>query len=269
MRITLTSFLIFVGCQPSLLGGLSDGGSPPLGDGSTTLGEGNGSATSGGGAATQGDPSADDDGDGLTNGEEASLGSDPNNSDSDGDGYGDGEEVEGNTDPLSAWDHPYQGGWSIADCRYDVLVTGNGVGQSTSNFALTDQFGDTLQLHDFCDRAVILVGSATWCGPCRDEASVLASLYNNFEEQGLMVITLLGENSAHETPDQSDLREWAEAYNLDHPVVADPGFRTSDRFIDGAYIYLPSTTLLGSDAEVLLRDSAISTSTLQSALNSL
>jgi len=269
MRLALTSFLILIGCQPSLLGSLSGGGTATLGDGSATLGEGSESGTNGGGATTSGDPSADDDGDGLTNGEEASLGSDPNNSDSDGDGYGDGEEVDGNTDPLSDWDHPYQGGWPIADCRYDVLVTGNGVGQSTSNFALTDQFGDTLQLHDFCDRAVILVGSAMWCAPCRDEASVLASWYNNFEEQGLMVITLLGENSAYELPDQSDLREWAEAYNIDHPVVADPGFGTAGRFIDGYYIYLPSTTLLGSDAEVLLRDSAISSSSLQNALNSL
>lgn len=268
MRIALTSFLILAGCESSMLGTLSDGGTAGLGDGSTTLGTGDGSGNNGGGM-TQGDSGADDDGDGLTNGEEAALGSDPNNPDTDGDGYDDGEEVEGNTDPVSASDHPYQGGWPIADCRYDVLVTGNGLGQSTSNFALTDQYGETLQLHDFCDRAIILVGSAMWCGPCRDEASVLGSWYNNFEDQGLMVITLLGEDMSYNAPDQTDLREWAESYGLNHPVVADPGFGTSARFIDGKYIYLPSTTLLGADAEVLLRDSAISSSTLQNALNSL
>lgn len=45
-------------------------------------------------------PSGDDsDGDGLTDDEEASLGTDPNNPDSDGDGISDGDEVDQGTDP--------------------------------------------------------------------------------------------------------------------------------------------------------------------------
>lgn len=52
----------------------------------------------------------DQDGDGLTDGEEFVLGTDPQNPDSDHDGYGDGEEVSLGTDPLDpssalAW-HP-------------------------------------------------------------------------------------------------------------------------------------------------------------------
>ncbi|MEL6342789.1 MAG: redoxin domain-containing protein [Myxococcota bacterium] len=48
------------------------------------------------------DADKDDDGDGLTNGEEEELGTDPESADSDGDGLSDGDEVnELNTDPLS------------------------------------------------------------------------------------------------------------------------------------------------------------------------
>ncbi|MFH1353852.1 MAG: hypothetical protein ABIH36_01065 [bacterium] len=43
---------------------------------------------------------ADDDNDGLTNNEEISWGTDPNNADSDGDGYLDGEEVAARHDPT-------------------------------------------------------------------------------------------------------------------------------------------------------------------------
>jgi MYXO-CTERM domain-containing protein len=46
----------------------------------------------------------DTDGDGLSNGEEAALGTDPNSSDTDGDGIDDGDEVTGGTDPLDACD---------------------------------------------------------------------------------------------------------------------------------------------------------------------
>jgi Tol biopolymer transport system component len=47
-------------------------------------------------------PTADADGDGLTNAEEAGLGTDPLNPDTDGDGLSDGFEVSHGTDPLSS-----------------------------------------------------------------------------------------------------------------------------------------------------------------------
>jgi large repetitive protein len=47
-------------------------------------------------------PDADFDGDGLTNGEENDLGTDPSDADSDDDGLDDGEEVDLGTDPLAA-----------------------------------------------------------------------------------------------------------------------------------------------------------------------
>jgi hypothetical protein len=46
------------------------------------------------------DPTADDDGDGLTNEEEAALGTDPGEADSDGDGVSDNDEFAHGTDPL-------------------------------------------------------------------------------------------------------------------------------------------------------------------------
>lgn len=105
---------------------------------------------------------SDPDEDGITNAEEEELGTDPSLADSDGDGYTDGEELAGNTDPLSAEDHPYAGGWAIDACRDDVVASGNGVGQVTSDFELVDQHGELLRLHDFCDREVLLKGAAFW-----------------------------------------------------------------------------------------------------------
>jgi hypothetical protein len=52
---------------------------------------------------------ADTDGDGLEDGAEVSLGTDPTVSDTDGDGYSDGEEVDEGTSPTSAADAPVAG----------------------------------------------------------------------------------------------------------------------------------------------------------------
>ena len=52
------------------------------------------------GPGTTADPTADDDGDGLTNEEEAALGTDPGVEDSDGDGVSDDDEFTHGTDPL-------------------------------------------------------------------------------------------------------------------------------------------------------------------------
>ncbi len=135
--------------------------------------------------AMGGCPSGDDDGDGLTNGEEEELGTDPDDpdtdgdgltdyeevnetltdptvADTDGDGFDDGEEWEGNTDPFDSADHPYTGGWPIDDCRASVQPTGNGVGDVAEPFQLQDQYGELVRFHDFCDHVVLLISGTFW-----------------------------------------------------------------------------------------------------------
>ncbi|MDF4221867.1 Ig-like domain-containing protein [Maribacter sp. M208] len=84
---------------------------------------------SGAGAVTI---SVDSDGDGLTNNEEATFGTDPNNPDTDGDGISDGQEVNvDNTDPLD--DCSSVNGYPLADsdCDEDGLTTSEEVALGT------------------------------------------------------------------------------------------------------------------------------------------
>ena len=104
----------------------------------------------------------DQDGDGLDDARENELGTKPDSKDTDGDGFFDGAEVDSFTDPTDSSDHPYEGGWPIGSCRNDLSATGNAVGQVTDNFALPNQHGEILKLHDFCDKVVLLVGAAFW-----------------------------------------------------------------------------------------------------------
>lgn len=152
----------------------------------------------------------------------------------------------------------YEGGWSIDACRDDLVSTGDQVGEVTADFALTDQYGEELHLHDFCGREVLLVSSAMWCGACQAEAQDLADLYATWEAEGFVLITLLGENTVGETPTRRDLRDWADAFAIEHPVVADEGWAVTARFVDGGTLALPTMHLLAPGAEVVARDTWVS-----------
>ena len=195
-------------------------------------------------------PSPEDwDGDGLTNEEEAYLGSNPEAADTDHDGYDDGLEVESNTDPLDGFDHPYAGGWPIADCRHDLEGTGTTPGQVAPQFSLMDQHGDGVRLHDFCDRVVVIASAAEWCQPCQVEATQLKIWYDKHKDAGLMVITLLGEDINHQSPSLEDLQAWSAGFGATHPVLQDTSFSVTQTYvIDNT---LPSTHIIGRGGVVL------------------
>ena len=218
-----------------------------------------------GGGGNEGNTDADDDHDGLTNGEEEDLGTDPNSADTDGDGYDDGDEVDRYTDPLSRDDHPYTGGYPIDSCRFDVQATGNDVGQVAKNFTLKDMHGESVRLHDFCDRAVVVVVSAAWCGPCQSEAQWLAGIQDKYASRGLVVVTLLAENASSQNPSTNDLGAWTSmAGYKGAPVLADPGWGISDRFEKDGYI--PTVSLIGPGMVVKKVDSSVGENDIKGAL---
>lgn len=101
----------------------------------------------------------DGDADGIVDSQEREVGSDPANPDSDADGYTDGAEYNSNTSPIDASDMPYQAGWKIDACRHDIVSTGAEVGNIAADFELVNQFGEMVNLHDFCNQVVLVMGA--------------------------------------------------------------------------------------------------------------
>ena len=127
----------------------------------------------------------DRDGDGLSDGEEAALGTDPDDPDSDDDGFDDGREVDAGTNPLYEHSHPYTGGYNVGYCDSPPEPTGptgtiSGMfepddmppeyyewpvyelGDVVDDFAWRDQHGETVHLYSFCGHHVMLIFGAFW-----------------------------------------------------------------------------------------------------------
>ncbi len=145
---------------------------------------------------------ADPDRDGLTNAEEADLGTDPKlpDTDFDGltdaqearelftdpllpdtdeDGYLDGDEIRAHKDPLDPLSVIYQGGWPFQAYKDTLEAPPQGSvlaeGERIPRFFLRDQFGEIVDLYDFAGHGVpvIVELSGMWCQACDEVAAWL------------------------------------------------------------------------------------------------
>ena len=169
---------------------------------------------------------SDTDGDGLLDGDELELATDPLAADTDRDGWEDGEEATAATDPTNKWDWPLDTGrWpDFSDSAPTPSSTGWQLGDTTSNWSATDQFGNTIEIYDLAGYVVLVDLSAGWCGPCRTVASHANDLWEKYRLDGFIIVHLLIDDDEYDTvvEDPDFLTTWASEYDIHFPVTTDP-----------------------------------------------
>jgi thiol-disulfide isomerase/thioredoxin len=66
----------------------------------------------------------------------------------------------------------------------------NSVGNEAYNFTATNEKGNTVSLHDFSGKYVLLDFWASWCKPCRAAIPHLKELYNQYHSKGFDIISV-------------------------------------------------------------------------------
>jgi thiol-disulfide isomerase/thioredoxin len=187
----------------------------------------------------------DDDGDGLTNGEEQELGTDPDAVDSDGDGYSDFDEVETGHDPTDSDDGIYTGGWpynpdkdSMEEGTWDERAK---EGRTLPRFQTYDMLGDDFDLYDFGlqGKYTIIDVSAGWCSYCQELAKFMAgksSYFDQYESSypelgivrdgvangDLQWVEIIDQDESGATVSLEYLERWEKKYGFENaPVIAD------------------------------------------------
>jgi peroxiredoxin len=92
-----------------------------------------------------------------------------------------------------------------------------------ADFTLTELGGKTWTLKEQRGKVVVLNFWATWCPPCRKEMPDLETLYQQFKEQGLVILAISDEGAGKVKP-------FIAQQKVTYPVLLDPGRKVNELF---------------------------------------
>ena len=111
------------------------------------------------------------------------------------------------------------------------------------NFELPNIDAETTRLSDLHGQAVLINLWATWCPPCREEMQTIEKVYNEYKDQGFVVLAV---NMTYQD-DPQKIDHFVAEQNLTFPILLDESG-------DMAYAYqmrsLPTSFFVGRDGVI-------------------
>jgi peroxiredoxin len=104
------------------------------------------------------------------------------------------------------------------------------MGNIASTFTETDANGNSFSLESLRGKVILINFSTMWCGPCRQEASQLMSIYNTYKERGLEIIQCIYQDEDGNPSNQSDINRWIQEYSITYTVCTDPDRSSVDTY---------------------------------------
>jgi len=149
------------------------------------------------------------------------------------------------------------------------------------NFTLRDEYGQTHALYEYREQVVLLDFSAVWCPPCQAQADVMESLYLQYKDRGVVMLTILMDEddqlwSWSGRPGQIECRDWSDRSggNPDHtfPCWMDPNPTSGSRLAWPLYDNfgaIPTNVILDTGLRVVYSGAGYDEATIKDKLNRL
>ena len=93
-----------------------------------------------------------------------------------------------------------------------------------ADFTLTDLEGKSWSLQALHGKVVLVNFWATWCPPCRKEMPDLDKLYQEFKDQGLLILAISDEEI-------SKVQPFIAEHHYTYPILLDPGSKVHELFV--------------------------------------
>ncbi len=100
----------------------------------------------------------------------------------------------------------------------DSDVVGVAVGNKAPDFELQTLTGETVKLSDYRGKKVLVNLWASWCPPCRAEMPDIQELYEEYKDQGFVV---LGVNLTTTEKENNSVKPFVEEFGLTFPILMD------------------------------------------------
>ena len=108
------------------------------------------------------------------------------------------------------------------------------------DFELSTTTGETVKLSDLRGQAVLLNLWATWCGPCRAEMQSIDKVYNEYKDQGFVVLAV---NMTYQD-DPLAVIPFVNEQGLTFPILLDESGKMANAY---QLRSLPSSFFIGRD----------------------
>src|ERR1700681_893348 len=142
---------------------------------------------------------------------------------------------------------------SLADPQFAAAMSkieADNQRRQQADFTLTELGGKTWTLKEQRGKVVVLNFWATWCPPCRKEMPDLETLYQQFKDQGLVILAISDE-------DAGKVRPFIAEQKVTYPILLDPGRKVNELFqIEGipkTFVYDRSGKLVAQSIDMRTR----------------
>ena len=133
---------------------------------------------------------------------------------------------------------------AIDDPQYTAAVArldADDARHQQANFTLTDLQGKTWTLGDLRGKVVLVNFWATWCPPCRSEMPDLEALYNQYKDQGFVVLAISDEDAAK-------VKTYIDENHYAYTILLDPGRKVNEQYnIEG----IPKSFVYNRDGKLV------------------
>ncbi|MGM0546100.1 MAG: TlpA disulfide reductase family protein [Bacteroidota bacterium] len=111
------------------------------------------------------------------------------------------------------------------------------------DFEVTLINDETFKLSDYEGHVVLLNIWATWCAPCREETPDLQELYEEYQDEGLVILGVSVDEQG-----ESVVRPFIEEYDVSYPIVIDKNDVIMDKY--GPTMGIPTTYIINKKGDL-------------------
>lgn len=143
-----------------------------------------------------------------------------------------------------------QGGREVQVVATDALEVDPTPGSLAPDFTLTTVDGESVSLSQLRGKTVLLNFWATWCGPCRIEMPAIQSRFEEFKDEGLVVLAVDFDES------QQAVAEFRDEFGLTFTLLLDPGAEIQKLYRNRSY---PASFFIDSQGVVQVQHIGVMT----------